>query len=115
MRLVEGKGNNLLRQLKEIVKKCLYFSIALDGSSDARNTAHLPVFMRRLNEKFEVVDESLSMEALKSTTGEELHRRMPATLILYEISWNKLMAVTTYGSLNQKDIILGLLNRTQDS
>lgn len=89
MWLVEEKSNNLLRQLKEMAKKCLYFSTALDGSSDARDTAHLLAFVRRLNEKFEVVDELLSMEALKSTTtGEKLHRRLSATLIHYGLSWN---------------------------
>jgi hypothetical protein len=48
MRLVEEKSNNLLRQLKEMGKKCLYFSTALDGSSDARDTAHLLAFVSRL-------------------------------------------------------------------
>jgi hypothetical protein len=82
----------------------VYVSTALEGSSDARDTVHLLAFVRRLNWKYEVVDEFLSMEALKSTaTGEEMHRTLSATLIYYDVSWNKLMTLTTYGSINQKD------------
>jgi hypothetical protein len=78
------------------VQKFVHFSIALDGSTDARDTAQLLLLMRGVTTVPDVASELPSVEAVKDSGG--TNERLQATLDPYDLSWNDLMAVTTDGS-----------------
>ena len=59
---------NMEQQLKDRVKDFTYFSMALDESSDARNTAQLFIILRGITPDFEITEELASVQSLKSTT-----------------------------------------------
>ena len=52
-----------------------WFSIALDESNDIQDTAQVLIYIRGIDENFEITEELLSMESLKDTvTGEDLYK-----------------------------------------
>lgn len=56
-RRIEDVDDNLLNQLIQKAKTFQYFSLALDESTDNVNSAQLIVFIREINEKFEITEE----------------------------------------------------------
>ncbi|CAI6353539.1 unnamed protein product [Macrosiphum euphorbiae] len=53
-RRIEDVGDNLLNQLIKKTKTFQYFSLALDESTDIVDSAQLIVFIRGINDKFEI-------------------------------------------------------------
>lgn len=54
--LIEELGLYLHKQVQERAKKFSYFSIALDESSDMLDTAQLLIFIRGINDSFEITE-----------------------------------------------------------
>ncbi|XP_067939563.1 general transcription factor II-I repeat domain-containing protein 2-like [Watersipora subatra] len=74
---------------------------ALDESNDVKDTAQLLIFIRGINDTFEITDEFLTMESLKGQTrGEDLYDRVSAVIEKMKLPWSKLINVTTDGSPN---------------
>lgn len=61
MRMVEGMANNMTEQIKFSVSACNHFSLAINRSWDAMDTAQLSVFTRYVNEFFVVTEELVSI------------------------------------------------------
>ena len=57
----EDIADNMEQQLKDKVKDFTYFSLALDESSDARDTAQLLIFLRGITPDFEITEELASV------------------------------------------------------
>ena len=73
VRLIGGIVQNLSEQLFEARKLFERYSLALDESTDIYDTAQLLVFIRGIDENFEITEELLSLEHLKdTTTGQDL-------------------------------------------
>lgn len=101
-----------------LLKRCAdftYFSIALDESTDIKDTAQLLIFIRGITDTFEIVEEFLAMESLKGTTrGSDLYDTVSGCMQRLNIPWAKLLNVTTDGCPNLTGKNTGLLRRIQD-
>ena len=67
-RLIENIDNFLVDKISDIIKNSTYFSIALDESTDISNTSQLLIFIRALDQDFNVSEELLKLASLHETT-----------------------------------------------
>ena len=87
----------------------------MDESNDVRDTAQLLIFVRGINDNFEIIEELLAMQSLKGATrGEDLFLKVTGVIDRFKLPWNKLTNVTTDGSPNLTGKNVGLLKRLQD-
>ena len=87
---------NIHEQLLTASGSFQVFSIALDESTDIQDTAQLLIYLRGIDENFEITEELLSMESLKDTvTGKDLCNSMINSLIRSGLSLDKLASITT--------------------
>ena len=71
-------------------------SIALDKSTDLRDTAQLVVFIRGVTDNFEVIEEFLDMASMKATTtGQNICEEVIKMMKKFEIDTSKLVGITT--------------------
>ena len=97
---VEELAKDVCEQLHEKLANCKYFSIALDESTDNVDTAQLLVFVRAVNENFELTQELAGMASLHGrTTGEDIFGGVNSVLENPDVQWTKLASVTTDGHL----------------
>ena len=67
-RLTEQIDELLANEFKGKADSFVFYSLALDESNDVRDTAQLLIFVRGINDNFEIIEELLAMESLKGTT-----------------------------------------------
>ncbi|XP_064411766.1 general transcription factor II-I repeat domain-containing protein 2A-like [Latimeria chalumnae] len=115
IRRVEVIDEDLASELNKKVQCFTLFSLALDDSTDIKDTAQLLIFVRGINDKFEITEEFLSMESMKGTTkGSDLYERVSGCIECLKLPWSKLANVTTDGSPNLTGKHVGLLKRIED-
>ena len=96
--------------MKDKAKDCTYFSLALNESSDARDTAQWLIFLRGITPDVEITEEFASVQSMKSTTtGKYLLEEVNKCVEKLGLSFEKLSSVTVDGCQN-----IGLLKRIQD-
>ncbi|XP_042306980.1 general transcription factor II-I repeat domain-containing protein 2A-like [Sceloporus undulatus] len=96
---VEELGDNLKQQLQNSAKNLSYFSLALDESNNIRDSAQLLIFIRGINDNFEVTEELAALQSIKeTTTGEDIYETVCQTVNGLELDWAKLASVTTNGA-----------------
>ena len=99
VRRISGIAQNLSEQLFEAGKPFEWYSLALDESTDIEDTAQLLVFIRGIDENFEITEELLSLEHLKdTTTGQDLFESDENCLDRYGLPLHKLASITTDGA-----------------
>ncbi|XP_077386299.1 general transcription factor II-I repeat domain-containing protein 2-like isoform X1 [Festucalex cinctus] len=114
-RRVELIDEHITSQLNKKAELFQLYSLALDESNDVKDTAQLLIFIRGINDSFEITEEFLTMESLKGTTrGEDLYDKVSAAIEKHKLPWSKLANVTTDGSPNLTGKNVGLLKRIQD-
>ena len=91
---------------------------ALKLSSDLtyiKDTAQLLIFIKGINDEFEIVEEFLAMESMRGTTrGCDLYKCVSGCLEKFNLPWTKLLNVTTHESPNLTGKNIRLLRRIQD-
>ena len=114
VRRIGGIAQNLSEQLFEARKSFEWYSLALDESTDIEDTAQLLVFIRGIDENFEIKEELLSLEHLKdTTTGQDLFESVENCLDRSGLPLHKLASITTDGApaLTGKNVgLIKLLN-----
>ena len=76
----------------------LHFSLALDGSCDIRDTEQLLIFIRGINNTFELIEELASVQSIKDfVIGEHLLIEVEECVSNLGLDWEKLVNVTTDG------------------
>lgn len=74
-RRVDDIAENVLTELSDKNVQLAWFSLALDVSTDASNTAQVLIFYSGINENSEVYDEILNISSIHgSTTGENIFK-----------------------------------------
>ena len=92
-------AQNLSEQLFEARKSFEWYSLALDERTDIGDTAQLLVFIRGIDENFEITEELLSLEHLKDiTTGQDLFESVENCLDRSGLPLHKLASITTDGA-----------------
>ena len=92
-------SQNLVLQLKEKIKEFTNFSLAVDESTDAVDTAQLAVFIRGINSNFEITEELLKCVPLTgTTTANDIYSAIEHLIAEYELDWNILSSTTTDGA-----------------
>ena len=67
-RRVEQIDEHLASELKGKADSFVFYSLALDESKDVKYTAQLLIFIRGINDSFEIAEELSAMESLKGKT-----------------------------------------------
>ena len=94
---------NITEDVKQqVINHCgdfKYFSIAVDESTDAKDTAQLAVFVCGVNDNFEILEEFLQLMPLKdTTTGQDILDSVLLCLKEFNLDLSKLVSVTTDGA-----------------
>jgi len=87
-RRIEHLSENITEQIRNYAANCKFFSLALDESTDVTDTAQLCIFIRTINDRFEVYEELLAVEAMTGTTkGVNLFGTLKACVERNNIDW----------------------------
>ena len=92
-------SDNIKETLKERLKSCEAFSLALDESTDISDTAQLVIFIRAVTAGFDNVEEFLDMASLSSTNiGQDICEQALKLVGKFELNPAQLCGVTTDGA-----------------
>ena len=72
-RRVELIDEDIASELQNQAESFKLYSLALDGSNDIKDTAHVLIFIRGINDSFEITEEFLTMESLKGKNAGTRH------------------------------------------
>ncbi|KAG8234409.1 hypothetical protein J437_LFUL012794 [Ladona fulva] len=76
-----------------------FYSIALDESTDATDTAQLAIFIRGIDKEFNITEELASLVPLKDTTRSvDLYEAVKATLARFSLTIDKMSGIVTDGA-----------------
>ena len=72
-RIIEDIANNITEQLRQKAIEFSYYSLAIDKSTDSTDTAQVLVFVRGINDNFNVSEELADMQSMQGrTTGKNI-------------------------------------------
>uniref|UniRef100_A0A8C8WP60 SPIN-DOC-like zinc-finger domain-containing protein n=1 Tax=Panthera leo TaxID=9689 RepID=A0A8C8WP60_PANLE len=96
---VKDLAENLQDKLREKVKSFVTFSIAVDESTYINNTSQLIIFIRGVDENFDITEELLDMVPMTDAASEDdLFLYVEKSLEKFNVDWSKLVSVTTDGA-----------------
>ena len=92
-----------------------YFSVALDESTDLKDTAQLAIFIRGVISYLDIVEEFVQLMAMNdTTTGKDIFIALQRVLTDMKLDLSKLISVTTDGAtamVEQEKGVVSLLER----
>jgi galactitol-specific phosphotransferase system IIB component len=92
-------SNNIEEILKEKAANFQWFSEAMDESTDVSDTAQLALFVRGIDNEFNVTEELACLMAMKgTTTSEDLNDKIKKVLQKLNVRILKLVGVVTDGA-----------------
>lgn len=99
-------------QLRESLQDLKWFSLAMDESTDAGDTAQLCIFIKGVNENFDVIEEFLDLVPMKgTTTGEDIFNAVFENIASNGLKWENLVAITTDGARAMQGANKGFVGR----
>ena len=85
-RHIEELATNIESTLKELTSKFVYYSLAIDESTDITSTAQLAVFVRGIDQEFNITEEMLGLQAMKdTTTGDDIFNEVKALMTKFQL------------------------------
>ncbi|GBL59021.1 General transcription factor II-I repeat domain-containing protein 2A [Araneus ventricosus] len=112
---IEAIYKNLTSQLESKIGQFKFCSIAMDESTDINDTAQLVLFIRGVDENFEITEELVCMRSLKGTTkGCDIFREFQEGLLTLKVPITNICNITTDGASNmtgKKSGFLELFNQ----
>ncbi|CAI6377025.1 unnamed protein product [Macrosiphum euphorbiae] len=98
-RRVEEMSNDISNQITQTVTKCKYFSLALDETCDLTSMSQLAIFVRCVDEDFNVFQDLLELSQLETTsTGRDIFMKIKECVDRKGIPWEKINSVCTDGA-----------------
>ncbi|XP_053519448.1 general transcription factor II-I repeat domain-containing protein 2B isoform X1 [Artibeus jamaicensis] len=108
----EDVTGNLWEKLREKIKSFVAYSIAIDEITDINNTTQLAIFIRGVDENFDVSEELLDTVPMTGTkSGNEIFLRVEKSLKKFNIDWSKLVSVASTGTPAMVDANNGLVTK----
>lgn len=99
VRRVEVIAEDLCQQLDKKCKDFVWYSLALDESTDTQDTAQLMIFIRGIDGDFKITEELLSLESLKNTTtGQDIFETVKNCVEKKGLGWDRMASITTDGA-----------------
>ncbi|XP_055148760.1 general transcription factor II-I repeat domain-containing protein 2B isoform X2 [Symphalangus syndactylus] len=109
---VEDLAGNLWEKLREKIRSFVAYSIAIDEITDINNTTQLAIFIRGVDENFDVSEELLDTVPMTGTkSGNEIFSRVEKSLKKFCIDWSKLISVASTGTPAMVDANNGLVTK----
>ncbi|XP_053785831.1 general transcription factor II-I repeat domain-containing protein 2B [Desmodus rotundus] len=109
---VEDVTGNLWEKLREKIRSFVAYSIAIDEITDINNTTQLAIFIRGVDENFDVSEELLDTVPMTGTkSGNEIFLRVEKSLKKFNIDWSKLVSVASTGTPAMVDANNGLVTK----
>uniref|UniRef100_A0A2K6LNT3 SPIN-DOC-like zinc-finger domain-containing protein n=1 Tax=Rhinopithecus bieti TaxID=61621 RepID=A0A2K6LNT3_RHIBE len=109
---VEDLAGNLWEKLREKIRSFVAYSIAIDEITDINNTTQLAIFIRGVDENFDVSEELLDTVPMTGTkSGNEVFSRVEKSLKKFCIDWSKLVSVASTGTPAMVDANNGLVTK----
>ena len=107
---MEELGENIVGQVQQKAKNFLWYSFAMDESTDLASTSQLLIFICGVNFNSKITKQlALVCTMHGTTTGEDLFLEVEKTLQYYSLHWNKLQCVTVDRGKNMAELEKGLV------
>lgn len=98
-RRVEEMSVDISDQIQEILKKCKYFSLALDETCDLTNRSQLAIFVRCIDEHMNIFQDLLELCQLETTSqGKDIFTKIKECAEKKGLLWDKLISICTDGA-----------------
>lgn len=103
-------------QLRHKCSNFVFFSLALDESTDVVDTAQLAVFIRGIDEALDITEELLTLIPLKGTTlGKDIFAALLQAFDNFNLSWNSFIGFASDGAPamkgDKKDGLVALVRK----
>ncbi|XP_005396792.1 PREDICTED: general transcription factor II-I repeat domain-containing protein 2B isoform X2 [Chinchilla lanigera] len=109
---LEDTTGNPWEKLREKIKLFVAYSIAIDEITDINNTTQLAIFIRGVDENFDVSEELLDTVPMTGTkSANEIFSRVEKSLKKFNIDWSKLVSVASTGTPAMVDASHGLVTK----
>lgn len=98
-RRIEDISAEIVVTLRDKINNFKAYSLAFDESTDVSDTSQLVIFIRGVNDAFQVTEEMLNLLNFKGTTkGEDVFQAMEKCLAENSLSFDTLSGITTDGA-----------------
>ena len=98
-RRIDDFGHNIEGTVKDKLSACVLYSLALDESTDQSDTAQLVIFIRGIDENFNIIEVMLDLCHIKGTiTGKDIYEFNNLSLDKFNIDRKNIYLITTEGT-----------------
>ena len=112
---ISDMSGNIYDQLREKAKHFNSYSLARDESTDVTDTAQLAIYVRGVDDNFEVMEELLTMIPMHGqTTGQEIFRQLCDSIVDAGLLWKRFAGISTDGApsmTGRKNGLVALVQR----
>jgi len=96
---IQDLATSIEETLKRKCFDCKFYSLALDDSTDASDTAQLAIFIRGIDKQYNIFEELLALVPLKNTTRSvDMYDALKLTMERFSLSFHNLSAIVTDGA-----------------
>ena len=114
-RRVEELSNFVQEKVMNQIQQCVYFSLALDESTDIRDVSQLLVFVRSIDSQFNVSEELLGLLPLFTTTkGSDIYEALNSLVSKYG-GFQKCSCIVTDGAKSMTGAKRGVIAYLRDA